>query len=165
MESATVMQVLRILVSGLLATAALMAVSFASQGLGLSRLNFPLLLGTLFTARRRAAITLGFVLYLLIGWVIALGYYLVMALTGLHGVWAGIGIALLHGLFLLLVAMPLLPYVHPRMASPHDGPSGERRLQPPGFLGLHYGPRTPLVLLLAYAIYGGILGFGFASGG
>jgi hypothetical protein len=30
-----------------------------------------------------------------------------------------------------------------------------RRLEPPGFLALHSGNRTPAVLLVAYAAYGG----------
>lgn len=165
MNHAIVIEILRILFSGLLATVALMAVSFAGQSFGLSRLNFPLLLGTLFTGRRRSAVVLGFVIYLLVGWLISFGYYVVMALAGLQGALAGTLLALLHGLFLLVVALPLLPYLHPRMASPHDGPSGRRRLQPPGFLALHYGSRTPLLLLVAYGLYGGILGYGFATGG
>jgi hypothetical protein len=59
---------------------------------------------------------------------------------------------------LLVALLPLLPYMHPRMASEYDGPSYRRRLQPPGFLALNYGYRTPLATLVAQTIYGAILG-------
>jgi hypothetical protein len=64
---------------------------------------------------------------------------------------------------LLSLALPMLSYVHPRIASEFDGPDTRKVLEPPGFLGLHYGYRTPLVLLIAQTSYGVILGFGFAS--
>jgi hypothetical protein len=54
--------------------------------------------------------------------------------------------------------MPLLPGLHPRMASEHRGPEPTRLLEPPGFLALHYGRRTPVVAVLAHVLYGIILG-------
>jgi hypothetical protein len=155
------MEVLRILAWGLAATAVLTAISFAAQNLGWSRLNLPMLLGALFTGERAAANVLGFVLYLLLGWVISLLYYVFFALLG-HAGWAvGLTAGLVHGLLLLVVLLPLMPYVHPRMASEFDGPDAGRRLEPPGFLALHYGLRTPGVVLAAYAAYGTLLGTGF----
>jgi hypothetical protein len=70
----------------------------------------------------------------------------------------GAGIGLIHGLFVLAVAMPMLPSMHPRMASERHGPAPTPQLQPPGFMALHYGPQTPVLALLAHAIYGAILG-------
>jgi hypothetical protein len=64
----------------------------------------------------------------------------------------------LHGLFVLLVLMPLLPGLHPRMASERQGPTPTRALQPPGFLALHYGRQTPIVTLLAHIAYGALIG-------
>lgn len=161
MNEAVIVEIGRILTWGLLAAVALMALSHASQNFGWSRLNFPLLLGTLFTSNRAHAVVLGFVLYMLLGWLIAFFYYMLMAYIGGGGVLVGIGLGLLHGLFILVVLLPLLPYLHPRMATEYDGPTEQRRLEPPGFLALHYGSRTPIVLLAIYAAYGGILGFGF----
>lgn len=160
-EEALVLEIVRILLWGLLATLSLMAISFASQGLGWSRLNMPLLLGTLFTQERKTAMVLGFVLAFLLGWLIALLYYVVLAFLGGAGVVVGALVALAHGVFLLVVALPLLPHVHPRMASVHDGPSTQRRLEPPGFLALNYGWRTPLVVLVSYVVYGSLLGWGY----
>jgi hypothetical protein len=58
----------------------------------------------------------------------------------------------------VVALLPLLPGLHPRMASEHRGPEPTRALEPPGFLGLNYGHRTPLIALLAHVMYGAILG-------
>jgi len=160
---AQAMEVVRILAWGLAATAVLTALSFSAQNLGWSRLNFPMLLGAFFTGDRAAANVLGFVLYLLLGWVISFGYYLLFAMTGTGGAAQGMAFGLVHGLLLLTVLLPLLPYVHPRVASAFDGPGATKRLEPPGFLALHYGYRTPLVVLAAYGAYGAVLGAGYGA--
>ncbi|CAN5650053.1 hypothetical protein BH23ACI1_BH23ACI1_31640 [soil metagenome] len=54
--------------------------------------------------------------------------------------------------------MVLLPGMHPHMVSEYYGPTPNRLLQPPGFLALNYGHRTPYVALLAHMIYGAIIG-------
>lgn len=46
----------------------------------------------------------------------------------------------------------------PRMATESQGPPPTRMLEPPGFMGLHYGRRTPLTALAAHVIFGVILG-------
>jgi hypothetical protein len=51
-----------------------------------------------------------------------------------------------------------LPAMHPRMASEQDGPTPTRQLEPPGFMALNYGRRTPITVILAHLVYGGILG-------
>jgi len=56
------------------------------------------------------------------------------------------------------MALPVLPALHPRMANEQYGPTVVRQLEPPGFLGLHYGIRTPISVLAAHAIFGAILG-------
>jgi hypothetical protein len=63
-----------------------------------------------------------------------------------------------HGLFVLLAVMPMLPGLHPRMASEQRGPEPTRQLEPPGFLALNYGRRTPLSVIAAHLVYGTILG-------
>jgi hypothetical protein len=64
----------------------------------------------------------------------------------------------MHGLFILTVMMPLLPSLHPRMASEYQQPEPTALLEPPGFMALNYGLRTPLVILVAHLIYGLNLG-------
>jgi len=147
-----------IVIWGFIATAAMTTLLHGSQGLGLSRLSLPFLVGTMLSASRTRASVLGFLAYLLGGWVFALLYYLVFDSLGLATWWLGAMVGLLHGLFLLVVILPLLPQMHPRMATEYDGPSASRRLEPPGFMGLNYGRRTPLSTLAGQAAYGLILG-------
>lgn len=70
----------------------------------------------------------------------------------------GVIVGLVNGLFLMVCAIPLLPHIHPRMASEHHGASRRRQLEPPGFLAMNYGYQTPLTTLFAQAVYGGVLG-------
>jgi hypothetical protein len=143
---------------GFVATIVMTIVMQGAQGLGLSRLSLPFLAGTFFTGDRRRAVIIGFTAYVAGGWIFAFLYFLLFANLGVHTWWLGLATGFLHGLFLLVAAMPLLPYIHPRMASEYDGASAIRQLEPPGFMGLNYGYRTPLTTLLAQALYGAVLG-------
>lgn len=143
---------------GLAATVVLTTVLMGSQGLGLSRLSLPYLVGTFFSGSRSHAYVVGSVLYLLGGWLFAFAYGWVFLALDLGGWWLGGLLGLVHGLFLLVVVLPMLPHLHPRMATEYDGPTELKRLEPPGFLGLHYGRRTPLTTLLGHLLYGAILG-------
>lgn len=143
---------------GLVATVAMTTVLQGAQGLGLSRLSLPFLAGTFFSGDRRWAVIVGFVVYVIGGWLFAFLYFVLFASLGLYTWWLGAMAGVLHGLFLLVCGLPLLPYLHPRMASEYDGASAIRQLEPPGFMGLNYGPRTPLTTLLGQAAYGAVLG-------
>jgi hypothetical protein len=44
------------------------------------------------------------------------------------------------------------------MASSRTGPESVAVLEPPGLVGLNYGPQTPLVALAAHLAYGIALG-------
>lgn len=142
---------------GFVATVIMTIIMYGSQAAGFSRLSLPFLLGTCLTGDRDRAHILGFVAYLLGGWVFAFIYALIFAELGTSW-WIGTLAGLVHGLFLLTVMLPTMPHLHPRMASEYSGPSDLRRLEPPGFLGLNYGYRTPLTTLLAQASYGFVLG-------
>jgi hypothetical protein len=67
-------------------------------------------------------------------------------------------IGLVQALFILAVALPLLPYLHPRMATEDFGPNPTHQLEPPGFLALNYGRFTPAATVVAHLLYGAILG-------
>ena len=140
------------------ATLVLTSLHAASQGLGLTRMNMPYLLGTLFTPDRDRAKVVGTGLHLVAGWVFALLYVAVFHALGDATVMRGMLVGGVHAAFVLLVGLPLLPAVHPRMASEEQGPTVVRQLEPPGFLGLHYGARTPLAVLLSHLCFGAILG-------
>lgn len=151
-------QIEQVLLWGLIATFTMTTILQLSQGLGLSRISLPFIFGTVVSGNRHVANVVGFLLYLAGGVLFAFLYYLVFASIGRAGWWFGALLGLLHGLFLLTAFLPLLSYVHPRIASEYDGPIAHRRLEPPGFMGLHYGRQTPLVTLLGQMIYGTLLG-------
>lgn len=143
---------------GLVATVAMTSILQISQGLGLSRLSLPFLLGSAFTVNRSTAFVLGFALYVVIGWIFAFLYFLFFASVGIYTWWLGAIVGLMHGVFLLVCILPSLPYLHPRMASEYHGVTTGRQLEPPGFMGINYGFQTPLATLVAQAVYGGVLG-------
>ena len=143
---------------GLIATVAMTAVLEGSRGLGFSRLSLPFLVGTFFTGRRKWSLVLGLAAYTIGGWLFAFLYFLLFASVATYTWWFGAIAGLLHGVFLLVLALPLLPYIHPRMASEYHGPTSIRRLEPPGFFGLNYGYGTPAVTLLGQTLYGATLG-------
>lgn len=147
-----------ILLWGFVATIVLTAIMQGGQSLGLSRISLPFMLGTMFTASRDRAAMIGFLVHLVAGWLFAAIYALAFESWHRATWWLGAGIGLVHGLAVLVVLMPVLPGFHPRMATEQRGPEPTRELEPPGFLALNYGRRTPLLTLLAHLIYGAILG-------
>lgn len=152
------MNVSSLLLWGFISTLVLTTIMAAGQGLGFSRMSMPLLLGTMFTTNRDRAMTVGFVVHFLNGWFFGLLYAAAFESLGLATWWLGAAAGLIHGLFVLVAGMSILPGLHPRMASERHGPTPTRQLQPPGFMGLHYGGATPLITLLAHAVYGAMVG-------
>lgn len=143
---------------GLIATAALTAVLIGAQLAGLTRLDLPLMLGTLVAADPDRARVAGFFVHVVNGQGFALGYAAAFAAAGGATWWTGALLGALHGAVALLVIMPLLPGVHPRMASERAGPASGAALEPPGLLGLNYGRETPAVTMVAHIAYGLALG-------
>jgi hypothetical protein len=145
-------------VFGLVATAALTCVMIAAQLAGFSRLDLPLLLGTLVTPDPDRARVAGFFIHLSMGQVFALGYAAIFALLGTATWWLGGLLGLLHVTIALTALVPLLAGVNPRMASYRAGPSTRAVLEPPGLLAMNYGAQTPIVTTGAHVLYGVALG-------
>lgn len=143
---------------GLVATTALTAVMIAAQLAGLTRLDLPLLLGTVVTEDPDRARFAGFFIHLTIGQGFAFGYAASFALLGRATWWLGGLLGLLHAAVALTALVPLLAGVHPRIASDRAGPASAAVLEPPGLLGLNYGPQTPIVAIAAHLAYGIALG-------
>jgi uncharacterized membrane protein YagU involved in acid resistance len=143
---------------GFISTLVLTSLMAAAQGLRLTRMNLPLLLGTTLTPDRDRAMIIGFAIHFLNGWAFTLVYVAVFQSWGSATWWQGAGIGLVQALVSLLTLIPLMPAVHPRMASEQRGPTPTRQLEPPGFLALNYGRGTPLSFIVAHVIYGSMLG-------
>lgn len=152
------------LLGGFAGTVVLTTLLGGSQGLGLTRMNLPYMLGTMVTPNRDRAKLVGFGLHFLNGWLFAAVYAAAFRRWQRATWWLGAAIGLVHGLFVLAAAMPMLPALHPRMASEQRGPTPTRQLDPPGFLALNYGYRTPLSVVLAHLLYGGVLGSLYGRG-
>jgi hypothetical protein len=133
------------------------------QEMGWTRMDIPLLLGTLFTDNRSRASVLGYAIHFANGLLFALAYYGVFRAVG-HAGWAfGAALGVVHAAFAggALVTV-LLPAVHPRMGTPWSDAEETPILEPPGFMLINYGRRTMIVTLLAHVAYGAIVG-GFAA--
>jgi hypothetical protein len=151
------------LVWGFAGTVVLTAMLAGSQGLGLTRMNIPYMLGTMFTPDRDRAKIYGVLVHLVNGWMFSLIYVAAFEVSGLHTPWFGAAIGLVHGVFVVMVGLPILPGVHPRMASELHGPTVVRQLEPPGFLARNYGAGTPISVLLTHVVFGLVLGSWYAG--
>jgi hypothetical protein len=143
---------------GFVATVVLTTIMVAAQLAGLSRMDMPMMLGTIFLDSPDLARVIGFLVHLVNGQVFALVYAGAFALIGRATWWIGGLFGILHGLAALTLIIPLLPGVHPRMASTRTGPGVRTVLEPPGLLALNYGKQTPAFTLIAHVAYGVILG-------
>jgi hypothetical protein len=147
-----------LLAAGVLATLVLTTALRGANELGLTRMDLPFLMGTALTTDRRRARILGYVLHFVVGVVFAVAYGAILVAIGRRG-WAwGAALGALHSLFLGTVGVNvLLPAVHPRMGASDTTFESSPLLEPPGILMLNYGPRTPLVSLVAHVAYGVII--------
>ena len=143
---------------GMVATTALTAVMITAQLAGVTRLDLPLVLGTLVTEDPDRARVAGFFIHLVVGQGFAFGYAASFALLDRATWWLGALLGLLHAAVALTVLVPLLAGVHPRMATVRTGPAPTAMLEPPGLLGLNYGAQTPVVTILAHVADGVSLG-------
>src|SRR6266508_497647 len=94
-----------------------------AQLVGLTRLDLPLILGTIVTEDPDRARVAGFFIHLAAGQGFALGYAATFNLLDQACWWLGGLLGLLHVAVALTVVVPLLPGVHPRMASARAGPT------------------------------------------
>lgn len=143
---------------GFLANVILTIISSVTQGLGLTRMNYPYTLGTIFTANRDRAKLYGFLVHIGVGWLFSLIYVFIFQSLGAAGWWRGAVIGMFHAFVVLVIVMGLMPGLHPRIASEQHGPEAQNMLEPPGFLALHYGVRTPLAVILSHVVFGAIFG-------
>ncbi len=151
------------LAGGFVGTLILTTLLQGASALGLTRIDLPFLLGTAFSGDRVRAKALGYGLHFIAGLIFAVIYFAIFSAIGHSGWWLGAIFGALHGLFAATALVStLLPLVHPRMATPLSAAGSSPLLEPPGFLMLNYGARTPLVTLVVHIAYGAIVG-GFIS--
>jgi hypothetical protein len=147
------------LAGGLVGTIVLTSGSLLAQHLVWTRMDIPLLLGTIFSQERSRASAIGYAIHFVNGLVFALAYGLVFEATGRAGWLFGLLLGAVHGVFagggLLNV---LLPAVHPRMGKPWTDARSTPVLEPPGFLLSNYGRGTLVATFVLHLAYGAIVG-------
>ena len=146
------------ILSGFIATLALTAIQATTQGLGLTRMNIPYMLGTIVTPDRDKARLYGFAAHVVVGWVFSIFYALIFQAEHRANWWFGLLLGLAHALGVLTNGMVVLPSLHPRMATERHGPTAVRQLEPPGFMALNYGYQTPLTVFVSHAVFGAMIG-------
>jgi hypothetical protein len=152
------------LAGGFVGTLVLTTVLRVAQVAGLTRMDIPLLLGTVFSEDRSRASVIGYALHFVNGQLFALGYAAIFYAVDQAGWLFGMALGLIHAAFAggALVNI-LLPAIHPRMGTRWTDASQSPLLEPPGFMLLNYGRHTALVTVLAHLAYGALVG-GFAAG-
>lgn len=147
------------LAGGFAGTLVLTTALRAASELRLTRIDLPFLLGVAFTADRSRAKMIGYVCHLAFGLAFALVYAGVFATIHRGGWKLGVAFGLVHAVFAgTVIVNVLLPAVHPRMGTPTSAANEAPLLEPPGFMMLNYGRSTPVVSLVAHALYGAIVG-------
>ena len=147
------------LVGGLLGTVVLTTMLRAASELRLTRMDIPFLLGTAFSGDRRRAKAIGYLLHFLAGLVFALVYWAAFSVLDEASWWLGGLFGLVHAAFAgAALVNVLLPVVHPLMGSNTTSARSTPLLEPPGFMLVNYGSRTPVVSVAAHVAYGMIVG-------
>jgi hypothetical protein len=151
------------LAGGVIGTIVLTSGLRIAQAAGWTRMDIPLLLGTMFTDDRSRASALGYVFHFVNGLLFALAYYAIFSAVG-HAGWAfGAVLGFAHAMFSGGVLVNgVLPAVHPRMGTPWSDAEETPILEPPGFLLMNYGSRTVVWTIATHVAYGAIVG-GFAA--
>jgi hypothetical protein len=154
----------QILLAGFAGTLVATTLEAGAQQLHLTRMSLPYLLGAMFTPSRDRAKVIGFFIHLVNGEILALLYMAIFHDVGASGALLGTALGLVHSAIVLLVVVPLLPSIHPRMATLHQGPTELRQIEPPGPLGLYYGVSTPLMVVVAHLAFGAVVGALYSPG-
>lgn len=135
-----------------------------AQAAGLTRIDFPLILGSIFAEDRDRARAVGYAIHLADGILFAIVYAGIFAAVGHAGWLFGLALGAVQAGFLAgPVADTILPAVHPRMGKDWTDASQTPLLEPPGFLLVNYGASTMIVTVLLHLVYGAIVG-AFAAG-
>jgi hypothetical protein len=152
------------LAGGLVGTVILTSGLRVSQELGWTRMDLPLLLGTVVSEDRSRASLIGYAAHFVNGLVFSLGYAGIFYAVGRAGWDIGIALGAVHALFAGggLVTV-LLPALHPRMGTHWTDAEETPILEQPGFMLHNYGRATAVVTFAVHLAYGAIVG-AFAAG-
>jgi hypothetical protein len=133
-----------------------------AQSRGWTRMDIPLLVGTIFAGSRSRASAIGYAVHFVNGLVFAVGYYAIFKAVGHAGWLFGAILGVVHAAFFAGALVTVLPAINPRMGTMWSDAEETPILEPPGFLLVNYGRRTAIWTLAVHVAYGAIVG-GFAA--
>ncbi len=146
-------------VAGFAATVVMSVMIMMAKAAGMTEMPpFPIMTGSMVSGDKRTATIVGtFIHYMMMGTIIfGLLYALLFAGFDSADWWLGVTIGVVHGLVIGVMAMPMMPAMHPRMtrAAVIAEPPREIQLNAPGLMGKNWGAMTPLGVLMGHAVYG-----------
>src|SRR2546423_14833671 len=98
---------------GFASTIVLTSIVAGSQGFGITRMNVPYLLGTMFTPDRDRAKLIGIFLHFANGWIFSFVYFAVFQISGRASWGFGAAVGLVRAVFILGVGLPALTALNP----------------------------------------------------
>lgn len=149
------------IVGGLVAGLAFLMVVYGGLAMGMTRMNFLRILGTMMTPRASggAAYTLGFVIHMMLSAVFGLVHAGLLHAIGVTSVGEAVlwdlGIGLVHGLAIVAMMPPMLTMMHPLVKN------GE--IESPGVAMVGFGSMTPVGSIMAHVVYGLVAGAIYAA--
>lgn len=152
------MNIRGVLIGGFVGTTVMTSIMRGAQAFGKTRVDVPLMLGLMVTPDRDKAKLYGSAGHFANGWVFAFLYGAVFQYFKKANWWFGMILGALHSALVLVIGLPMLPGVHPRMATDARGPEPTVELEPPGFMAINYGRQTAIYTVIAHLIFGAILG-------
>lgn len=147
------------LIAGGVATVVMTALMQMGRSMGMTRMEMPLMLGSMFRRDAAGARRLGWMLHAMNGLVFALIYAAVWAALDpaeADGWWLGLIFGAVHGMIVLFV-MPMMSAMHPRVGSGGgvaSAPSDEVSMPPFGFGGAGFGRGTPVGIMMGHLVFG-----------
>ncbi len=111
------------LLGGLVGTVAMSAVMMAGRGMGMTRMDMPLMIGGMVTADETKARRLGLAIHILMMGTVVFGiaYGLLFAAFDSDTALTGLLIGAIHGLLFGLMVLPMMGSIHPRMRATSVG--------------------------------------------
>jgi hypothetical protein len=158
------------LLAGFLGTVTMTVMMNMAKAAGMTNMPpMPLVMGSMMTGDKKKAMALGSMAHFVVMGTVVFGTVYAALFTAFDndGWWVGALIGLAHGLLVGLMAMPMMPTMHPRMerelvsvggrdetqtvVTDH---TGEVHVAAPGVLGSRWGGMTPVGLVMGHVIYG-----------
>lgn len=144
------------IVGGLVGGVGFLAIVYMGLGVGMTRMNFLNILGTMTAPRASAGVVyvVGFVVHMMLSAVFGLFHAGILQAIDVTSVGAGAAwdllIGAIHGMVILVLLPMMLTSMHPLIR--------EQAMQGPGVAMTGYGAMTPMGSLMAHAVFGVLTG-------